>query len=125
MPTLTGHPPQDNYKNLLQVSNDNFGIDASVRTVEDGEGTPCPLQISTDKVNIDSGFQIGGVDVTATAAFLNLIVGYGSSPPVSVSYPQGSIFVNSAAGQGGNGAWQLVEAYGGGLIWKATWMVSE
>ena len=71
MAALTGKTPANTYKDLLQVSNSNSGIDATLRPVEDGEGTQCPLELSTTKVNISSGFQLGGVDVTATAAQIN------------------------------------------------------
>lgn len=75
MSTLTGKTPAETYKDLLQVSNSNAGIDSTTRPVEDGEGTACPLQLSTTKVNINSGFQIAATDVTATAAEINQLAG--------------------------------------------------
>jgi len=65
MTSLTGRKPQNTYKDLLQVSNSNSGIDATCRPVEDGEGTQSPLKLATNKVCIDTGtFQIGsGVTV--------------------------------------------------------------
>lgn len=53
MGTLTDKKPSDTYKSLLRVANDAGGIDATLRTVEDGEGTETPLQLSTDAVNFD------------------------------------------------------------------------
>lgn len=47
MTTLTGRTPKDTYKDLLQVSNGNTGIDAILRHLEDGEGTQSPLKVST------------------------------------------------------------------------------
>lgn len=64
MTTLTGKTPRNTYKNLLQVSNANAGIDGTLRPVEDGEGTQSPLQLSSDAVNIASGFRVGGDTVT-------------------------------------------------------------
>lgn len=75
MSTLTGRQPKDTYKDLLQVSNSNMGVDTTVRTVEDGEGTASALQLSTTKVNINGTPQIGGVDMTATAGQLNQLAG--------------------------------------------------
>jgi hypothetical protein len=75
MTTLTGKKPSATYQDLLQVSNLNNGIDATIRPLEDGGGTLCPLQLSTTKVNINSGFQVGGSDVTSNAAELNLLDG--------------------------------------------------
>lgn len=47
MATLTGKTPKDTYKDLLQVSNANSGVDATLRAVEDGEGTTSALSVST------------------------------------------------------------------------------
>tara|TARA_Y100001973_G_scaffold12441_3_gene17281 strand:+ start:5604 stop:7364 length:1761 start_codon:yes stop_codon:yes gene_type:complete len=47
MATLTGKKVSESYKDLLQVSNSNSGVDATLRTVEDGEGTSAGVQLST------------------------------------------------------------------------------
>ena len=52
MATLTNRAPKDTYKDLLQISNSNSGIDATLRTIEDGEGTSGPFQVSTTAFNI-------------------------------------------------------------------------
>jgi len=69
--SFTGKLRQNTYKDLLQIPNDNNGIDGTARKIMDGEGTESPLKLSTSKVDISSGFQLGGVDVTATAEGLN------------------------------------------------------
>ncbi len=79
MTALTGRTPASTYKDLLQVSNNNSGIDTTPRPVEDGEGTQSPLQISTTKVNIQSGLQLGGVDVAITAEQLNTLASIGGT----------------------------------------------
>lgn len=61
MATLQGRAIKDTYKDLLQVSNGNAGVDGTLRTVEDGEGTTSALQISTSGVKIN-----GTLDVTGT-----------------------------------------------------------
>ena len=58
MATLTGQKISNSYKDLLQVSNDNSGIDTTKRSVSDGEGTNSPLQLSDSIVNIDGTFQL-------------------------------------------------------------------
>jgi len=59
MATLQGRAIKDTYKDLLQVSNSNNGVDGTMRTVEDGEGTSSALKVSS------SGVQIAGtLDVT-------------------------------------------------------------
>jgi hypothetical protein len=73
--TLIGKTPANSYKDILTIDNANSGIDATLRPIEDGEGTECPLQLSSDKVNIQSGFNLAGSAVTANAAELNLLDG--------------------------------------------------
>ena len=52
MTALTGKKPKDTYKDLLQVSNVNQGIDDALRPTEDGEGTTSALSLSTDRVSL-------------------------------------------------------------------------
>lgn len=52
MATLTGTKPKDTYKDLLQISNSNAGVDATLRAVEDGEGTASALSLSTTLASI-------------------------------------------------------------------------
>lgn len=54
MATLTGKRVKDTYKDLLQVSNSNSGVDGTLRTVSDGEGTGSVLAISSAAVSINS-----------------------------------------------------------------------
>lgn len=50
MAALTGKYPADTYKDLLQVSNSNSGIDGTLRAISDGEGTDSVLYISSSEV---------------------------------------------------------------------------
>jgi hypothetical protein len=70
MTALTSRTPANTYKDLLQVSNSNSGIDATLRSVSDGEGTASPLQLASDAVNIQSGFKVGGSAVTSLGTTL-------------------------------------------------------
>jgi len=69
MATLTGRAPKDTYKDLLQISNSNSGIDATLRTIEDGEGTSSTLQLSTTTTQVTATMGITGV-LTATAGIV-------------------------------------------------------
>ena len=71
MATLTGKTIANTYKDLLQVSNNNSGVDATLRTIQDGEGTNSALQISQSGVNINGNFFIGGEQLTANVSSLN------------------------------------------------------
>lgn len=74
MATLTGKRVKDTYKDLLQVSNSNSGIDATMRVVSDGEATDSVLYLSSAGVAVNSGLNIGaatavtGGKVTQTAS---------------------------------------------------------
>ena len=52
MTTLTGKPPATTYKDLVQVSNNNTGIDGTLRPLEDGEGTQSALQVSSTAARV-------------------------------------------------------------------------
>ena len=79
MATLTGKTIASTYKDLLQVSNSNSGIDGTKRAVSDGEATASPLELSSAAVNISSGFELGGSAVTASATELNYVGGVTSA----------------------------------------------
>lgn len=66
---------QDSYKAVLSVGNATTGISASLQKVQDLEGTESPLELSSSAVNIASGFQLGGVAVTSSAAEINQLDG--------------------------------------------------
>ena len=88
MSTLTGKKIANTYKDLLQISNSNAGVDGTLRTVEDGEGTNTPLQLSNSAVNINgpSALQLNGVTLTATASVLNAVADLtGANGMVAVS----------------------------------------
>ena len=51
--SLEGLWMDDTYKDLLMVSNSNSGIDATLRTVSDVEGTDSLLQLSTTQICIN------------------------------------------------------------------------
>ena len=65
MAALTTKTPKDTYKDLLQVSNSNSGVDGTLRSVEDGEGTSSALKISTGDISVDN-IKIGGNAIQST-----------------------------------------------------------
>ena len=77
MATLTGKKISESYKDLLQVSNSNAGVDGTLRDIEDGEGTSSVLQISSSSINIknDGALQINETAITSTASELNILDG--------------------------------------------------
>jgi hypothetical protein len=71
MATLTGQPVATTFKDLLQMGNSGAGLTGTPRTVQDGDGTNSPLQLSSDAVNMNGTFQLDGVTLTASATALN------------------------------------------------------
>ncbi len=60
MTSLTGRTPAASYKDLLQVSNANAGIDGTLRPVEDGEGTQSALQLSQTAARLAGPLDFAG-----------------------------------------------------------------
>lgn len=60
MTSLSGKPPSMTYKDLLQVSNDNAGIDATLRPISDGEGTASALLVSGTAVRATGPLDFAG-----------------------------------------------------------------
>ena len=62
MTSLSDRKIKNTYGDLLQVSNSNSGIDATLRNLEDGEGTVGPVQLSVDAVQVpvSKTFTVGG-----------------------------------------------------------------
>lgn len=54
----------DSYKDLLQISNNNSGVDGTVRFIESGNGTQSVLGLDTSKITID-----GHILPTTNAAY--------------------------------------------------------
>lgn len=68
--------PDDGFAQLLHIDG---GITAVEKTVYDGDGTATAVELSTLKFNITGTLQLGGVDVTSTAAELNILDGVTST----------------------------------------------
>ena len=91
MATLTGQQQDQSYKDLLQVSNSNSGIDGTLRAVSDGEATESLLYLSSAAVNISGAgtLQYGGTAITSTATELNYLDGVSAGTVVaSLAVPQ-------------------------------------
>ena len=66
MTAFTGRAIKDSFKDLLQVSNANAGVDAVARRVEDGEGTKTKLRLSSSLVDVfDDALHLNGTPATS------------------------------------------------------------
>lgn len=88
MATLQGRAIKDTYKDLLQVSNSNIGVDNTLRTVEDGEGTSSALKISTAGVQVN-----GTLDVTGAVTGVPQVT-YRGTYSGSTSYVKDDVVVH-------------------------------
>jgi len=107
MTTLTGTKIANTYKDLLQVSNSNSGIDATLRTVSDGEATNSPLQLSQSTVNINGTFALNGISLTVDASTLNYLGGGAVNPSF------GTVSVSTGLDVDGYATFQIVSAASG------------
>ena len=105
MAALTGKKPKDTYKDLLQVSNSNSGIDGTLRFVSDGEGTDSTLKLSTASVSTTSKIVVGGdtaaSDVAAigyTSAEGLILTGQGSTSDITVKNDADAAVLTVATG---------------------------
>jgi len=73
MSTFTGQKIANTYKQLLQVNTSNSDLGSTLITIQTGAGNNTPLQLATDKVNINGTFQLGGETLTANVSALNNI----------------------------------------------------
>jgi len=107
MATLTGKTIASTYKDLLQISNSNSGIDGTKRAISDGEATASPLELSSTAVNISSGFEIGDVAVTTSATELNYLTGLDQSLSTSSSPTFAQVTVTGLTDLSGASAGQI------------------
>jgi hypothetical protein len=79
MATLQGRDIATTFKDLIRFENAGAGLPVSgdsLVQLEDGHGNTIPVRVSRTKFDIMSGWMIGGVAVTATAANLNALVAF-------------------------------------------------
>ena len=91
MATLTGKTIANTYKDLLQVSNENDGVDETMRTVSDGDGTNTALMLSNAGVNINGTFELNGEALTVNASAINNMADIGSATGI-IAVNSGNVY---------------------------------
>lgn len=96
--TLEGSAPGSTFKDLLQVSNTNAGIDTTLRVVEDGEGTASLLKLSTTGVQTtDSAFSLtDNSDATKLLQFQLSGITTGTTRTLTIPDADGILFLTDA-----------------------------
>lgn len=107
MTALTGRTPAATYKDLLQVSNSNSGIDTTLRTVSDGEGTDSALQISTTGVKSTGTMVVTGQLTADTLATSTLLAIKSALMPVGTVYQNKTVSTDPAT-LFGFGTWAAI-----------------
>jgi hypothetical protein len=87
MATLTGETIAGTYKDLLQVSNSNSGVDSTSRYISDGEGTDSVLSISTTKIGIGTASPEDLLDIRGTG------IAASTQPTITLSTPDDSAII--------------------------------
>ena len=105
MAALTGKKPKNTYKDLLQVSNSNAGIDSTLRFVSDGEGTDSTLKLSTSGITTTSKVVVGGDTAAGDDAAIGytsaeglIITGQGSTSDITVKNDADAAVLTVATG---------------------------
>ena len=78
MADLSNSRIADTFKDLLQVSNSNEGVDSTLRTVSDGQGTDSALKLSDGAISVDN-VKIDGNTISTTTGALTLTPTAGSA----------------------------------------------
>ena len=116
MADLTGKRVMDTYKDLLQVSNSNSGLDGTLRSIEDGEGTVSAVSISSDALQVDN-ITINGNSIVSddTNGDLNLTPnGSGDLVLDGLKWPQADGTADYVLKTDGAGQLSWTENTGGG-----------
>ena len=85
MATLEGQQIKNSYKDLLQVSNSNSGVDGTLRNIEDGEGTTSALQLSSSAAKVAGNLTVTGNVVFNDGTTLSTAPSGGTDQSVKVS----------------------------------------
>ena len=126
MATLQGQQIKNSYKDLLQVSNSNSGVDGTLRNVEDGEGTVSALQLSSSAAKVAGNLTVTGNVVFNDGTSMSTAAGGGTDQSVKVSSNDttagflngklvaGSNITLTEGSDGGNETLTIAAAGGGG-----------
>ena len=126
MATLQGQQIKNSYKDLLQVSNSNSGVDGTLRNVEDGEGTVSALQLSSSAAKVAGNLPVTGNVVFNDGTSMSTAAGGGTDQSVKVSSNDttagflngklvaGSNITLTEGSDGGNETLTIAAAGGGG-----------
>ena len=97
MGQLTNQYVSQSYQGLLKMTDSTTGVTGTLQTVQTGDGTDTPLQISKTAVNITGSLTVNGAPISiATGSFATT----GSNTFIGDQYITGSIYSTDIIGTG-------------------------
>ena len=76
--SLTGRQIANSYKELLKVAvSTNVGVSGALKTIQSGDASNSPLQLSQSTLNINGTFSLNGTAITVTGTQINQAVSGG------------------------------------------------
>ena len=102
--SLTGRQIANSYKELLKVAvSTNVGVSAALKTVQAGDATNSPLQLSQSTLNVNGTFALNGTNITVTGEQINAAVSGGfQNVSASTGFFTAEVCANTYYGDGSN-----------------------
>lgn len=91
MGQLTNLFVSESYQGLLKMTNSTTGVTGTLQTVQTGDGTNTPLQISQTQVNISGSFTVNGSPITGSAIDTGSFATTGSNTFIGNQIIQGNV----------------------------------
>jgi hypothetical protein len=87
MAALTGSTIASTYKQLLKITSEGVGADASAKYIEDGLGTDTALSLSTTRIGIGTASPTSLVDVTGVSGGQSAVISITRHDTVKTTFP--------------------------------------
>jgi collagen type VII alpha len=91
MGQLTNLYVSESYQGLLKMTNSTTGVTGTLQTVQTGDGTNTPLQISQTQVNISGSLTINGSPITGSAIDTGSFATTGSNTFIGAQIIEGNV----------------------------------
>ena len=94
--SLTGKTISSSYKSILRVNDNTNGVDTTLESVTDGEGTASSISISDDQLKVQpQNDNVAGTFAVANAGGSNIFSVNANDSPNGVKVGTGQVYVNT------------------------------
>ena len=102
--SLTGRQIANSYKELLKVAvSTNVGVSGALKTIQTGDASNSPLQLSQSTLNVNGTFALNGTNITVTGEQINAAVSGGfQNVSASTGFFSAQVCANTYYGDGSN-----------------------